>query len=93
MSSFSRSRPSEELVFEQEDFDIHVEQAIAKEFGRSKSRRGLGDRPGLIRMLAVVFGLLCGEAGNVDQPTVDTPDDSCSSAAVAANAKSPRRQG
>jgi hypothetical protein len=32
-------RPSGELVFEQEEFDFYVEQAIAKAFGRWKPRR------------------------------------------------------
>jgi len=30
---------SGELVFEQDAFDFHVEQAIAKAFGQPKSRR------------------------------------------------------
>jgi hypothetical protein len=69
MSSFSRSRSSEELVFEQEDVDIHVEQAIAKEFGRSKSRRGLGDRSGRIRMLTILGASRKNSLGNAGPST------------------------
>jgi hypothetical protein len=32
-------RPSGELVFEQEEFDFHYEQAVAKAFGQRKRRR------------------------------------------------------